>query len=97
MCEDKKFQLQSMSNVIICIDKRFAVKNSDVSCLALIFNLSIPIMTILQTKNWFKVARHDESYTFFFSRSVQTLGTYDLVVKVSRSDSGDMVSIPAGC
>ena len=34
------FQLQSMLNLIICIDQRFAVKTSDMSCLALIFNLN---------------------------------------------------------
>ena len=30
-----------MSNTIACIDIMFAVKNSGISCLALIFNLSI--------------------------------------------------------
>ena len=44
---DKQFQLQSTSNVITCIDKRFAVKNSGKSCVALIFNSSNPTMTIL--------------------------------------------------
>ena len=39
--EAKIFQLQSMSNTIACIDIMFAVKNSGISCLALIFNLSI--------------------------------------------------------
>ena len=29
--EEKKIQLQSMSNVMICMDKRFAVKNSGIS------------------------------------------------------------------
>ena len=38
LCQVKIFQLQSMSNAIIFIDRRFAVKNSVISCLALIFN-----------------------------------------------------------
>ena len=33
-CKDKIFLLQSMSNAIRCIDKRFAFKNSGISCLA---------------------------------------------------------------
>ena len=33
------FQLQSMLNVIKCIDQRFAFKNSGISCLALILHL----------------------------------------------------------
>ena len=33
-----------------CINKRFAVKNSGISCLALIFNLSIPKLIILCSK-----------------------------------------------
>ena len=49
-------------NEITCIDKRFAIKNSGISCLASIFNLSksrlIPGITILHAKNWFKVARY---------------------------------------
>ena len=40
LCKVKKFQLQSMSNAIRCIDHRFAFKNSGFACLALIFNLS---------------------------------------------------------
>ena len=46
----KKLRLQTMSNAIICIDKRFAVKNSGISCLVLIFNLSIPKLIILCSK-----------------------------------------------
>ena len=34
LCEVKIFQLQSMSNVIRCRDKRCAFKNSGISCLA---------------------------------------------------------------
>ena len=40
-------RVQSMSNAIRCIDQRFAFKNSGISCLALIFNLSIPRTIIL--------------------------------------------------
>ena len=54
----KKFQLQSMSNAITCIDKRFAVKNSGISCLALIFSLSnlrtILPMAASACKKWVK-------------------------------------------
>ena len=45
-----------------CIDKKFAVQYSGLSWLTRIFNLSIPIMTILQAKSLFKVARYDVSY-----------------------------------
>ena len=50
-----------MYNAIICINQRFAVNNSGISCLALIFNLNNLRMTILQVKNWFrvKVGRYD--------------------------------------
>ena len=50
LCEVKIFQLQSMSNAIRCIDQRFAFKNSRISCLALIFNLKNPSMTVLYAK-----------------------------------------------
>ena len=62
LCEEKVFQLQSKLNAIICIYERFAVKNSGISCLALIFNLSS--LAILKWKpsgkDWFKV------HTLFF-------------------------------
>ena len=32
LCEVKIFQLQSMSSAIICIDHRFAFKNSSIFC-----------------------------------------------------------------
>ena len=40
---EKIFQFKSNVNATICIDKRFAVKNSGISCLAfkLIFDLRI--------------------------------------------------------
>ena len=46
---------------------RFVLKNSDLSCLALIFNLSNKRTTILQAKKLFQVARYEESYTMFFT------------------------------
>ena len=45
--QNEIFQLQSMLNVIKCIDQRFAFKNSGISCLALIFNLNNLRTTIL--------------------------------------------------
>ena len=50
LCEVKILQLQSLSNAIRYIDQRFAFKNSRVSCLALIFKLKNPSMTVLYTK-----------------------------------------------
>ena len=46
---------------------RFVLKNSGLSCLALIFNLSNKRTTILQAKKLFQVARYEESYTMFFT------------------------------
>ena len=65
LCEEDTFQLQYMSNAILCIDKRFVVKNSDISCLALMFNLNNPNMKIQHIQNWFDVAKYDNSYTVF--------------------------------
>ena len=64
LCKVKIFQLQSMFNEITCIDKRFAVKNSGISCPA----LSNPSTSILHEKNQLKVANCDESYTVFLDR-----------------------------
>ena len=50
LCEVKVFQLQSMLNATKCMDQRFAFKNSRISCLALIFNLKNPSMTVLYAK-----------------------------------------------
>ena len=80
-----------MSSAITCINKRFAVKDSGISCLALIFN---PRTTILHENNWLKVARYDESCSIFFWRLIRTHG---LVVMASTSESGDMGTIPIGC
>ena len=87
LCKEKIFQLKSMPNAIRCIDKRFEVKNSGISCLALIFNLSSPRMTILHPKKWFQVAKFDESLPFFFHRLIQPYGS---VVKASCGEQGNM-------
>ena len=39
LCKEKIFQLQSKSNAITYVDKRFELKNSGISCLALIFQV----------------------------------------------------------
>ena len=62
----KIFQLKSMSNAIRCINQRFAFKNSGISCLALIFNLSNLRTTILHSKKMLPAAKHFMSYAFFF-------------------------------
>ena len=54
---------------------------------------SNPRTTILHTKNRFKVARSDESYTVFLNGSIRIHGS---VVNASRSESGDVRSILAG-
>ena len=43
------FQVQSVFNVMVCFDQRFAVKNSGLSCLALIFYLSNSNIKILNS------------------------------------------------
>ena len=47
-----------MSNVIRCINQRVVFKNSGISCLALIFNLSNWRTTILHAKKWLQVVKH---------------------------------------
>ena len=43
MCEEKIFKLQSMSHPVTCIDERIeTVKNSGISCLTSILDLSNP-------------------------------------------------------
>ena len=83
ICEEKKFQLQSMSNAITCIDKRFADNNSSISCLTIIFTLSNQTLTILHT---IFLDKYDESNTVFFGGSIRT---YGLVIKASPSETGD--------
>ena len=69
-----------MLNVIRCKDQRFAFKNSGISCLVLIFNLSNLRTTILHSKKQLSVAKHVKLHTIFFCRLTRTHG---YVVKVS--------------
>ena len=57
--EVRKFQFLSASNVILCINQRFAVKNSGISCLTSMLNLSKPKMKMQHAKNGFRFARND--------------------------------------
>ena len=52
------------SNLITWIDNRFTVKNSGISCLALMFTSRNPAMTTLRSKNWL---RNMTSHIPFFS------------------------------
>ena len=87
LCREKYFQIQSMPNITKCIDKRFAIKNLGISCLALTFNLNIPKMKTLHAKidlkERFKVARYHKTYTIFINRSTWT---YSSVVKGSSRE-----------
>ena len=83
MCEVKI----SISNAIRCIDQRFAFKNYGISCLALILNLKNPSTTVLYAKKSVAGGEIRRVIYRFFS----------LVVKVSRSESGALVSIPNEC
>ena len=47
-----------MLNVIRCIDQRFVFKNSGIACLALIFNLSYPRLTILHKHDIFFLCKY---------------------------------------
>ena len=64
MYEEKIFQTQSMSNVIIYDDQRFAMKNSGISFVTSIFDLSQPKITIKHAKNQFEFAKY-YIYCFF--------------------------------
>ena len=90
-CKVKIFQLQYMSNAIRCIDQRFAFKNSRISCLASIFNLNNLRTTVLYAKK--SVAGGEIRWVMylFFKPLIRT---NVLVVKVSRSESGDLGSFP---
>ena len=72
-----------MSNAIIRVEQKFAVKSSGVFCLT-DFDLEIRLeqseMKILQSKNPLKVARYDESYPVFWGLLRRM---YGLVVKAS--------------
>ena len=56
-----------MPDAIIFADQSFAVKNSGVSCLTSIFDLTNPIMKIQHAKTAFKFARFDDLYSAFFN------------------------------
>ena len=65
LCKEEIFQIQSISNDVICLNKRFAFKNAGMSYLTLmIFNVSTPKMKILHEKI-VKVGRHDQSLLCF--------------------------------
>ena len=92
-CEVQIFQLQSMLNMIRCINQRFVFKNSDISCLALIFKLKNPSTTVLYSK---KSVAGGLIYSFF--QAIDTkLQTYGLVVKNCSTESVDMGLIPDEC
>ena len=83
MCEEKKIQPQSMSNVIMCVDQRLrlAVKNSGVSCMASIFylsNLKIKFSMHKISLSLQDMPRCNDSYSSFLGRLIWTCG---LVVK----------------
>ena len=63
LCKVKKFQIQSMSNAMRCIDQRFAFMNSRFSCLALIINLNHWRTTILYAKKICCRCRYTCCYT----------------------------------
>ena len=58
LCKVRIFQLQDMLNALTCINQRFVLKNSGISCLAMIFNLSNLRMTILDAKKMLQVAKY---------------------------------------
>ena len=68
LCEVKIFQLQleSISNAIRFIDRRYAFKNSGVLCLALIFNLNNPRTTVLYAKKSVAVCEIQQVIYHFF-------------------------------
>ena len=78
------------------MDKRFAVKNSGMSCLTLVFNLSNLIMTILNAKHWSKVAKYEESYTVFGDRLIPTHGFVVSLMTWLRFLQGAETLLPIG-
>ena len=93
LCEEKTFQLQSMSNVIICIDIRFAFKNLGISVLPWCSTWAIRECQSCTHK---KAVQGCEIYYviyLFFGRTTWS----GLVMMLSRSESGEMGSISAGC
>ena len=83
-----------MSTAIRCINQRFAFKNSGISCLALIFNLSYLKMTILYANTAVAGCETFQLIYLFFSKLTRT---HSSVVEASRSESGGSGSIPAPC
>ena len=61
MCQEKTFQLQSMSDAIRCINKGFAVYNSGISCLANMTRYTIFSSRLMQTHGLVVKASHSES------------------------------------
>ena len=76
-----------MSNAIICIEKRFAVKNSGISCVALMLNLSNLKMKIQHRSK--KLVQGCEIQWPIYSFLYILIQAYDLVVKASSRNSGD--------
>ena len=80
LCWVKIFQLQSMLNEIRCTDQRFAFKNSPISCLALIINLSS-----WKIGNWQKNQLWRVIYHFFPAiDTIQWLSGWDWLQRVRR-------------
>ena len=66
----KRKHFNSNLSQIMYIDTAVVAKNSVVSCLTSIFDLSILKMKILHSKISFKVAEYDDSVLFFSGRSI---------------------------
>ena len=81
-----------MSNAIRCIDERFAFKNSGISFLALIFNLSNLRTTILHSKNQFQNGRYEKLYTVFFLLNDSNLSQYGSVIITDEGESVDLAT-----
>ena len=94
LCKVKKLQFQSMLNAMRCIYQRFAFKNSRSSCLAFIFNLNNQRTTVLYAKKSVAGGTIRRVIYRFFQQLIRTNG---IVVKVSRSEFGDMGSSPDEC
>ena len=66
----KRKHFNSNLSQIMYIDTAVVAKNSVVSCLTSIFDLSNLKMKILHSKIRFKVAEYDDSVLFFSGRSI---------------------------
>ena len=67
----RKFQLQSLYYAITCTAKRVAVKNSGISCLALIVNLSNLKMKVLEAKISLRLQDMTSDTQFFPCRRIR--------------------------